>query len=594
MNYSNEINKALRDFSEGNKIVAYKKLKKIFKLNKNNDQLRFNLAIIADELNFKKEAIDNYKFLINKNNHYKSKINLYVLYIKESNYSSALSIIDEIITNSPKTENIIKDKAFILYKLKKYDESIQICLKQLNKKRDINILNILGLNYFSKNEFVKSEKVFNEALSIDKNNVFILNSLGRMYHEKRDSKNAEKYLLKAYKLKHDSYEIINNLAGFYREEGKYNKAIKLYLQALKIDTENPVIINNLAKVYFDINELDLAKKYCFKALNLDKNDGNIQKIISLIYLREQNYKKGWSYFDGRLKLSDFIEKNSSVINIRNKLLYDNKLNKKLKILVLREQGVGDEILYGTMYNDLLKSCKDVTIECDKRLKSIFCNSFPKYKNCFIDYGKISLNKELLEKYDVAIYAGSLGKFFRNKIEDFGSGHYLFAREELINETKTELESFKGKFNIGISWKSFKNRYSNEKSLTLEDLNNVFETKNCNFINLQYGNIDDEIKYFNNKFNKNIITLKNLDLTNDFDKLASVLKNLDLFVSVSNSTAHLAGSLGVKTLLIRPKNHAIFHYWNQPGNNTPWYEKIKFLDKKIIINEKKVIEKNLGI
>ena len=41
------------------------------------------------------------------------------------------------------------------------------------------------------------------------------------------------------------------------------------------------IINNLAKVYFDVNKLETAKKYCLKALKLNKDDGNIQKILSL-------------------------------------------------------------------------------------------------------------------------------------------------------------------------------------------------------------------------------------------------------------------------------------------------------------------------
>ena len=123
---------------------------------------------------------------------------------------------------------------------------------------------------------------------------------------------------------------------------------------------------------------------------------------------------------------------------------------------------------------------------------------------------------------------------------------------------------------------------------------MFEKKNCNFINLQYGNVENEINNYNNNFNKNLISLENLDLFNDFDNLASVLKNLDLFISVSNSTAHLAGALGVKTLLIRPENHAIFHYWNQPSNQTPWYKSITLLDKDEIISSKNLIEKYLDI
>ena len=144
-------------------------------------------------------------------------------------------------------------------------------------------------------------------------------------------------------------------------------------------------------------------------------------------------------------------------------------------------------------------------------------------------------------------------------------------------------------NIGISWKSFKNRYSNEKSLTLKDFSKIFDSKNCNFINLQYGDVKNEISDFNKKFKKNLITFHDLDITNDFDYLASLLSNLDLFISVSNSTAHLAGSLGVKTLLIKPENHAIFHYWNQPNNRTPWYKTIKIIDKKSIMEDSALIK-----
>ncbi len=593
MNTINEINLALRDFSLGKKEASYKKLKKILKKNTNDNKLRFNLAVIAHSLNYNEEAKKNYKFLVKNNDDNKARKNLYILYINEKAYIKALNIIDELINNNSNLEGIIKDKAYILYKLKKYNESIDICKKILKNNDDINFFNILGLNYFAKNDFNKAEIIFKKALKIDSENTFILNSLGRMYHEKRDSKRAEKYLYKAYSLKKDSFEIINNLAGFYREEGEYNKSIELYNEALKIDDQNPTIINNLAKAYFDINKLDIAEKYCLKALTLNKNDGNVQKILSLIYLRQQNYKDGWSYFDGRLNLFDFIEKNSSINNIRKKILHEKKLNKEDKILVLREQGVGDEILYGTMYRDLLKSHKNITIECDKRLMKIFTRSFPEYKDSFLEFGKVSLNKDLLNNYDYVIYAGSLGKFFRNSIKEFGDGCYLKAEERLITKSKKKLKTLSNKINIGVSWKSFKNRYSSEKSLVLEDLNSIFETKNCNFINLQYGDIKDEISRYNKNYNKNIITIEGLDLFNDFDSLASLLKNLDLFITVSNSTAHLAGALGVKTLLIRPKNHAVFHYWNQPNNKTPWYKTITFLDRDKINNQKELIKKNLS-
>ena len=53
----------------------------------------------------------------------------------------------------------------------------------------------------------------------------------------------------------------------------------------------------------------------------------------------------------------------------------------------------------------------------------------------------------------------------------------------------------------------------------------------------------------------------------------------MFVTISNSTAHLAGSLGVKTILIKPDNYALFHYWNQKNNKTPWYNCVELIDRE---------------
>ena len=68
----------------------------------------------------------------------------------------------------------------------------------------------------------------------------------------------------------------------------------------------------------------------------------------------------------------------------------------------------------------------------------------------------------------------------------------------------------------------------------------------------------------------------------------MLKNLDLFITVSNSTAHLAGALGVKTLLIKPFNQATFFYWNQHTNKTPWYPSIHLIDIETVENKKQFI------
>ena len=155
----------------------------------------------------------------------------------------------------------------------------------------------------------------------------------------------------------------------------------------------------------------------------------------------------------------------------------------------------------------------------------------------------------------------------------------------LNNILEKTESLK----IGISWKSFKNRYSSEKSLSLKDFDNIFKINDAKIFNLQYGDVKEEITEFTKKQNYKIITLENLDLFNNFSGLANLLKNLDLFVTVSNSTAHLAGALGVKTILIKPANHASFHYWNYEDGKTPWYKSVNIISKDKL-KDKKFIKK----
>ncbi len=594
MNLNLQINNLLKQFELGKKLESYKELEKIFKKNKNNNLLRYNLAVIQQKLNLNNEAKLNYNYLIKVENNLKAMINLYNIYLFEEKYYEALSIIDNIL-KIQKIENVHKDKAFASLKLNNVKASKEICEYYLfRNNKDLVALNILGQCFFTEGNHNKAIETFNNILAIDPNNLSAINSLGRIYHEGLDSEKAEKFFLDALKIDDSSYQVINNIAGFYREEGKSNKAVEFYKKAIALNPNNPYIYNNLSKTYFDLNKYEEAKKNSFEALELKPDDGEVQKTLSYIFFKDHDFENGWNYFDGRLSLNDFIKKNENIERLNKKLFRKKTLkNSKSKFLILREQGVGDEILYGSMYGDLLKNIENITIECDARLLSLFKRSLPAYRKSFVELGSISNDHHKLEEIDFVLYAGSLGKYYRNNITNFTTKPYFKVDEKRYLEIKNILSEYKNKYNIGISWKSFNNRYSSDKSLALDDFKNVFKLPNCNIFNLQYGDVENEINNFNSKKNK-LLNLKNLDLYNDFEGIASLLKSLDIFITISNSTAHLAGSLGVKTLLIKPDNFALFHYWNQKTNKTPWYSSVELIDRENFLNGTTKLENYLNL
>ena len=87
----------------------------------------------------------------------------------------------------------------------------------------------------------------------------------------------------------------------------------------------------------------------------------------------------------------------------------------------------------------------------------------------------------------------------------------------------------------------------------------------------------------------------INLFNDLDDLMSIIKNLDIFVTVSNSTAHLAAAMGVKTILICPRKSSTYFYWSNENNKTPWYKNVEIFQiersvKETIENINKVLNK----
>ena len=579
MNISDKLNSILKEYSSGNKASAYKRFKKIYLKNNKDLKLRYNLAVMQQELGLLDEAESNYISLIKSKEDVKYKINLYNLYITKKLYQNALDIINSIQFKNLSLIQVNQDKAYILYLLKNYEDSINECYEILKiNDKNANILNTLGLCFLHLQKYNEANKNLLKALSLDEENIIILNSLGRLNHQLRKSKEAKKYFDKAIALNTNNFETLNNMAGFYLEEGQYEKAIGFYKKGEILRPNNPILINNLAKTYIFTNDLERAEMLCKKAISIDENNHEFKKTLSLIRLKKYDFKNAWLNFDSRLHLSEFNKKNPTLKLIQNKIT-QNILNKDSKILVIREQGVGDEILYGTMYFDLLNTFSDLVIECDERLIPLFKNSFQFHQDKFVKLGTYSTNINGINNFDNIIYAGSLGKYLRNDLNSFSQTPYL---KNIENYKDLELNNIMKKaqgLKIGISWKSFKNRYSSEKSLSLEDFDNIFNISNSIIFNLQYGEVKEEIKNFTKKQDYKLITLDNLDLFNNFSGLANLLKSLDIFVSVSNSTAHLASALGVKTVLIKPSNHASFHYWDYEDGKTPWYKSVNIISKE---------------
>ena len=130
-------------------------------------------------------------------------------------------------------------------------------------------------------------------------------------------------------------------------------------------------------------------------------------------------------------------------NMRKKLSNNKKFLKEDKILVVREQGIGDEILYATMYADMLKKYPNTCFESDKRLITLFERSLnTKSENIFFPFGNFCQKEKDLSDFKNVIFAGSLGKLFRNDIRNFTGTSFLKPESNKVTEIKKILQNIR--------------------------------------------------------------------------------------------------------------------------------------------------------
>ena len=166
MNLSNKLNSILKEYSIGNKTSAYKKFKKIYLQNNKDMKLRYNLAVMQQELGLLDEAEANYLSLIEYKDELKFNINLYNLYVAKGLYLNALKIIDSIKSKNFSLIKIDQDRAYILYLTKNYQDSINQCYKILkDDEKNTHTLNTLGLCFLKSHNYDEANKTLLKAIS---------------------------------------------------------------------------------------------------------------------------------------------------------------------------------------------------------------------------------------------------------------------------------------------------------------------------------------------------------------------------------------------------------------------------------------------
>lgn len=248
-----------------------------------------------------------------------------------------------------------------------------------------------------------------------------------------------------------------------------------------------------------------------------------------------------------------------------------------RILVWREQGIGDEIMFASCVPDLLARAAQVIIAATDRLIPLFTRSFP--RAVVIDEKRIAQPHP--ESFDIDYHTaiGALPRYFRPTIASFPARRaYLVPDEALVRSWRDRIALLPPGLRVGLSWRSGLMTKERARSYaTLDKWGPLLQTPGAVFVNLQYDDCALALATAEEQFGTHVHVFPDLDLRKDLEGTAALMANLDLIITIGNAVGELGGALGVPTWRMGPSP---LPEWTMLGTDRrPWFPSMRLFRAK---------------
>ena len=563
------INEAINLFTSGMLDACILKTQELISLYYSQEPFLFNLLGVANGAkgNFE-EAVASYKKALNLNSQYFEVLNnIGVAYTDWGKPDLALKYLEKALGINPNYAEAFNNIGNAKKKLSKIDLAIESYEKAIELNPEyVDALCNLGTCFVSQKKYKEAINVYKKALGFDKKNVSIKYYLADCLFNLADYASAQDLIYQQGDSKSLNPRWAHLLGKVLHKQGSKD-AWKYYRRALINNEELEKVLTNMGVFLFQHRKLKCAKNSFSKAIKLNESNFNARLNLSYTQLLNFELKNGWANHESRWK-ADFA--NDKLWPIQNRELWEGQDGKK--VLLWKEQGIGDDILFLGLVLEAYKRTKFLTVYTDNRLISLCERGMPgvvfkPYKNKIDD-----------KDFDYHLPMGSLPRLFRSDIKDFENTvtGYLKADKERVESLRKEL-GLGNKKVVGISWKSIKSLHTQKKSISLKEFGKLFKDLDIVLLNLQYGDVDNEIKEFTNSTGIEVLQCSSVDNREDLDGLAALIELCDLVVSTSNVTIHLAGALGKETWVLLP--YVANFWWLLDRTDSIWYPTLKLYRQK---------------
>ena len=357
-------------------------------------------------------------------------------------------------------------------------------------------------------------------------------------------------------------EAHSNRGNALKEMVRFDEALAAHDRAIALKPDYAEAHYNRGNVLGDLKRYDEALASYDTALQLRPDYAEATHNKALLLLGRGRYGEGFALYRARWQSQSFGgEHLQSDVPDWDGAAGDGP------VLLWPEQGIGDEIFYASLMPLLADARARVTLAADRRLHDIYRRSFP----WLTVTDKDAMLAPLAGRFTAQAPIGDLGAILGLDAEKLAARAPSFLRADPARREALRREASFPKSGpvVGLAWKSANHKFGAEKSLRLVDLAPVLAVPGLTFVNLQYGDVAADIAAAKAALDVTVHQVEGVDIYNDIDGLMALVDACDVVVTTSNITAHLAGAIGKKAVVLVPSGRGCLWYW-QGGSNNLWY------------------------
>lgn len=431
---------------------------------------------------------------------------------------------------------------------------------------------IAALGQIKLQNYADATQLLDQALQKNSDNVDLLIDRAAALLPQDRLDEAETDLLHALSVNPECFEALNNLGRLKTRIGDSPQALEYFSKAIAKMPNNTLIKLAIGSRLTELGRLNESRSIFEKLIEENNSASEAAVYLGMALLLNGSLSEGWKYLRYRLT--------QPTANVR----YDHfpvpawsgESVKGRNVLAWTEQGIGEEILVATMIKDLSRQAKAVTLLCSSRLVPLLKRSLPGVR---IAVREDPLPAEAVNSdIDVQMSMSDLGQLLRPTLENFPMSPdkpTLMANPQVRKRLRNSYtRSRQNKYLVGLSWHSSTPEFGRVKSLSPERLAEPLRRLQATFVSLQYSPSSEHSETFQTILAERWINDQTIDPLVDMDQAAAQVAAMDFVITISNTTAHVAGALGIPTALLVPRYSGQHWYWFKNQEYSPWYPTVK--------------------